>query len=186
MHCLIRHSFVDRWTGGGGTAAQVYIPKSPLSALPAVAVLSGFSTEFMRSHAIGRATIAVPPAWIDVLVPNLRQAYQTVRRRNHSAVVPDWSGEKTLQSLLFMCESFWQSTPFFLAKFQHSWWVLGLPEVTTIFGSQEYCTFQQQVSLLTACQCSSGLGHILQLSYCAMCMVIADMNASNSHCCDIA
>lgn len=147
MHCLIRHSFVDRWTGGGGTAAQVYIPKSPLSALPAVAVLSGFSTEFMRSHAIGRATIAVPPAWIDVLVPNLRQAYQTVRCRNHSAVVPDWSGEKTLQSLLFMCESFWQSTPFFLAKFQHSWWVLGLPEVTTIFGSQEYCTFQQQVSL---------------------------------------
>ena len=42
MHCLIRHSSVDRWTGGGGTAAQVYIPKSPLSALPAVAVLSGF------------------------------------------------------------------------------------------------------------------------------------------------
>ncbi|DBB15286.1 TPA: hypothetical protein ACH3X3_003541 [Trebouxia sp. C0006] len=51
-----------RWTGGGGTAAQVYIPKSPLSALPAVAVLSGFSTEFMRSHTSGRATVAVPPA----------------------------------------------------------------------------------------------------------------------------
>ena len=62
MHCLIRHSSVDRWTGGGGTAAQVYIPKSPLSALPAVAVLSGFSTEFMRSHTSGRATVAVPLA----------------------------------------------------------------------------------------------------------------------------
>ena len=72
MHCLIGHSFVDRWTGVGDTAAQVYIPKSPLSALPAVAVLSGFSTEFMRSNANGRATIAGPPAWIDMLVPNLR------------------------------------------------------------------------------------------------------------------
>ena len=82
---------------------QSYLPKSPLSALSAVAVLAGFGCDFMSNHAVGRATVAVPVAWVDAVVPGGRIVYQTIRSRNRSgAGKPDRSGQSAVESILYL------------------------------------------------------------------------------------
>ena len=135
-----------RWTNADGVMGQSYLPKSPLSALSAVAVLAGFGGDFMGNHAVGRATVTVPVAWIDAVVPGGRIVYQTVRTRNRTgAGKPDRSGQSAVESILYLvsqptnpppsvqysspvdkllfvspvmqAEAFWQSAPFLLRRY---------------------------------------------------------------------
>lgn len=80
-----------------------YLPKSPLSALPATGILAGFGTDFMTNHAFGRGTVAVPVAWIDCLVPHARVILQAVRLRNRMRIgKADLSGQHTVESILYL------------------------------------------------------------------------------------
>ena len=80
-----------------------YLPKSPLSALPATGVLAGFGTDFMTNHAFGRGTVAVPSAWIDALVPYARNIFQAVRLRNRMRTgKADFSGQHCVESILYL------------------------------------------------------------------------------------
>ena len=80
-----------------------YLPKSPLSALPATGVLAGFGTDFMTNHAFGRGTVAVPLAWIDALVPHAQNIFQAVRLRNRMRTgKADFSGQHCVESILYL------------------------------------------------------------------------------------
>ena len=80
-----------------------YLPKSPLSALPATGVLAGFGTDFMTNHAFGRATVAVPVAWIDALAPHARVIFQAVRLCNRMRTEKaDFSGQHCVESILYL------------------------------------------------------------------------------------
>jgi len=80
-----------------------YLPKSPLSALPATGVLAGFGTDFMTNHAFGRGTVAVPVAWIDCLAPHARFILQAVRLRNRMRIgKADFSGQHSVESVLYL------------------------------------------------------------------------------------
>ena len=80
-----------------------YLPKSPLSALPATGVLAGFGTDFMTNHAFGRGTVAVPVAWIDALAPHARVIFQAVRLRNCMRTgKADFSGQHCVESILYL------------------------------------------------------------------------------------
>ncbi len=80
-----------------------YLPKSPLSALPATGVLAGFGTDFMTEHAFGRGTVAVPVAWIDCLAPHARFILQAVRLRNRMRTgKADFSGQHCVESVLYL------------------------------------------------------------------------------------
>ena len=80
-----------------------YLPKSPLSALPATGVLAGFGTDFMTNHAFGRGTVAVPVAWIDALAPHARVIFQAVRLRNRTRTgKADFSGQHCVESILYL------------------------------------------------------------------------------------
>ncbi|KAL3134583.1 hypothetical protein ABBQ38_006423 [Trebouxia sp. C0009 RCD-2024] len=73
---------------------KAYLPKSPLSALPATGVLAGFGTDFMTNHVFGRGTVAVPVAWIDALAPHAQVIFQAVRRCNRTRTgKADFSGQ---------------------------------------------------------------------------------------------
>ena len=92
-----------RWANADGVMGQSYLPKFPLSALSAVAVLAGFGCDFMTNHAVGRATVAVPVAWIDAVVPRGRLVFRTVRARNRiGAGKPDRSGQSAVESILYL------------------------------------------------------------------------------------
>ncbi|DBA90920.1 TPA: hypothetical protein ACH3X1_016130 [Trebouxia sp. C0004] len=75
------------WARSEGVVGKSYLPKSPLSAMPATGVLAGFGTDFMTNHAFGRGMVAVPVAWIDALAPHAR------------------------------AETVWQSSPFMLQRY---------------------------------------------------------------------
>ena len=80
-----------------------YLPKSPLSALPATGVLAGFGNNFMTNHAFGRGTVAVPVKWIDSLVPHARVILQAVRLRNRTRTgKADFSGQHCVESTLYL------------------------------------------------------------------------------------
>ncbi len=80
-----------------------YLPKSPLSALPATGVLAGFGADFMTNHAFGRGTVAVPVAWIDGLAPHARVIFQAVRLRNRMRTgKADFSGQHCVESILYL------------------------------------------------------------------------------------
>ena len=80
-----------------------YLPKSPLSAMPATGVLAGFGTDFMTNHAFGRGTVAVPVAWIDALAPHARVIFQAVRLRNRMRTgKADFSGQHCAESILYL------------------------------------------------------------------------------------
>ncbi len=82
---------------------KTYLPKSPLSALPATGVLAGFGTDFMTNHAFGRGTVAVPVAWIDCLAPHARFILQAVRLRNRMRIgKADFSGQHSVESILYL------------------------------------------------------------------------------------
>ncbi|DBA84393.1 TPA: hypothetical protein ACH3X1_006033 [Trebouxia sp. C0004] len=68
-----------RWARSEGFVGKSYLPKSPLSALPATGILAGFGADFMCNHAFGRGTVAVPVLWIDTLVPWARFILQAVQ-----------------------------------------------------------------------------------------------------------
>ncbi|KAL3138349.1 hypothetical protein ABBQ32_006153 [Trebouxia sp. C0010 RCD-2024] len=79
---------------GAGVVGRFFLPKSPLSALPATGVLAGFGTDFMTNHAFGRGTVAVPVKWIDSLVPHAQVILQAVRLRNRTRTgKADFSGQ---------------------------------------------------------------------------------------------
>ena len=44
---------VCRWARSEGVVGKSYLPKSPLSALPATGILAGFGANFMSNHAFG-------------------------------------------------------------------------------------------------------------------------------------
>ncbi|DBB06101.1 TPA: hypothetical protein ACH3X3_009660 [Trebouxia sp. C0006] len=104
-----------RWARSEGVVGKSYLPKSPLSALPATGVLAGFGTDFMTNHAFGRGTVAVPVAWIDALAPHARTSVAS------TALSPS---------------STWYGL---------SWWALQLPAVRFIVGSSSFRQFEQQV-----------------------------------------
>ncbi|KAK9810107.1 hypothetical protein WJX72_004996 [[Myrmecia] bisecta] len=119
---------------------------SPLSALPAVGILTGFGSNFMTAHAFGRGTAAVPVAWIEAVVPGGRFVLRFVRTRNRA--VPgkaDHSGQHAVEAILHLAESFWQVSPFMLQRYGLTWWALGLPAVRATVGSPAYCSFEQEV-----------------------------------------
>lgn len=92
---------LTRWYKVDGTVGVSYLPKSPLSALPATGVLCGFGSDFMKGHAVGRSLVAVPTAWIDALAPGAREAFRTVRARNRSGNARlDISGENAAGAIL--------------------------------------------------------------------------------------
>ena len=80
-----------------------YLPKSPLSVLPATGILAGFGVDFMSNHAFGRGTVAVPDFWIDTLVPQARFILQAVRVRNCMGLGKrDLSGQHTVEAVLYL------------------------------------------------------------------------------------
>ncbi|KAL3135421.1 hypothetical protein ABBQ32_007604 [Trebouxia sp. C0010 RCD-2024] len=92
-----------RWAKSEGVVGKSYLPKSPLSALPATGILAGFGADFMSNHAFGRGTVAVPVFWIDTLAPHARFILQAVRVRNHVRVgMRDLSGQHTVESVLYL------------------------------------------------------------------------------------
>ncbi|DBB06124.1 TPA: hypothetical protein ACH3X3_009680 [Trebouxia sp. C0006] len=137
-----------RWARSEGVVGKSYLPKSPLSALPATGILAGFGTDFMTNHAFGRGTVAVPVAWIDCLAPHARFILQAVRLRNRMRIgKADFSGQHSVESILYLAETFWQSSPFMLQRYGLGWWVLQLPAVRLIVGSSSFRQFEQQVSM---------------------------------------
>ncbi|KAL3146401.1 hypothetical protein ABBQ32_003083 [Trebouxia sp. C0010 RCD-2024] len=135
-----------RWARSEGVVGKSYLPKSPLSALPATGVLAGFGTDFMTNHAFGRGTVAVPVAWIDALAPHARGMFQAVRLRNRMRTgKADFSGQHCIESILYLAETFWQSSPFMLQRYGLGWWALQLPMVCFIVGSSSFRQFEQQV-----------------------------------------
>ena len=86
-----------------GKVRRSYVPKSPLSALPATGILAGFGADFMSNHAFGRGTVAVPVFWIDTLVPQARFILQAVRFCNRMRVgKPHLSGQHIVESVLYL------------------------------------------------------------------------------------
>ncbi|KAL0034191.1 hypothetical protein WJX77_002616 [Trebouxia sp. C0004] len=135
-----------RWARAEGVMGKSYLPKSPLSALPATGILAGFGTDFMTNHAFGRGTVAVPTSWIDCVVPHARVILQAVRLRNRMRIGrADLSGQHTVESILYLAETFWQSSPFMLQRYGLGWWALQLPAVRAIVGSTLFRDFEQQV-----------------------------------------
>ncbi|DBA76442.1 TPA: hypothetical protein ACH3X2_008514 [Trebouxia sp. C0005] len=135
-----------RWARSEGVVGKSYLPKSPLSALPATGVLAGFGTDFMTNHAFGRGTVAVPLAWIDALAPHARVIFQAVRLRNRMRTgKADFSGQHCIESILYLAETFWQSSPFMLQRYGLGWWALQLPAVRCIVGSSSFRQFEQRV-----------------------------------------
>ncbi|KAL3154758.1 hypothetical protein ABBQ38_011304 [Trebouxia sp. C0009 RCD-2024] len=135
-----------RWARSEGVVGKSYLPKSPLSALPATGVLAGFGTDFMTNHAFGRGTVAVPVAWIDALAPHARVIFQAVRLRNRMRMgKADFSGQHCVESVLYLAETFWQSSPFMLQRYGLGWWALQLPAVRFIVGSSSFRQFEQRV-----------------------------------------
>ncbi|KAL3144258.1 hypothetical protein ABBQ32_004031 [Trebouxia sp. C0010 RCD-2024] len=125
-----------------------YLPKSPLSALPATGVLAGFGNNFMTNHAFGRGTVAVPVKWIDSLVPHARVILQAVCLRNRTRTgKADFSGQHCVESTLYLAETFWQSSPFMLQRYGLGWWALQLPTVCVIVGSSSFRQYEQQLSV---------------------------------------
>jgi len=99
----IKHCVMSRWARSEGVVGKSYLPKSPLSALPATGVLAGFGTDFMTNHAFGRGTVAVPVAWIDALAPHARVIFQAVRLRNRMRTgKADFSGQHCIESILYL------------------------------------------------------------------------------------
>ncbi|KAL3160455.1 hypothetical protein ABBQ32_010774 [Trebouxia sp. C0010 RCD-2024] len=106
-----------RWARSEGVVGKSYLPKSPLSALPATGVLAGFGTNFMTNHAFGRGTVAVPVKCIDSLVPHARVILQAIRLRNRTRTEKaDFSGQHCVESTLYLAETFWQTSPFMLQR----------------------------------------------------------------------
>ncbi|KAL0047769.1 hypothetical protein WJX82_011485 [Trebouxia sp. C0006] len=102
-----------RWARSEGVVGKTYLPKSPLSALPATGVLAGFGTDFMTNHAFGRGTVAVPVAWIDCLAPHARFIQQAVRLRNRMRIgKADFSGQHSVESILYLAETFFADSSF--------------------------------------------------------------------------
>ncbi|CAL8464096.1 g3631 [Coccomyxa elongata] len=138
-----------RWAKADGVIGKSYLPKSPLAALSATGVLAGFGPDLMTTHAFGRGTVAVPVAWIDTVAPGGRRVLQAVRSHNQSgAGKADHSGMHEVESILYLAETFWQSSPFMLQRYGLSWWALQLPAVRAIVGSYDYHVFEQEVSLV--------------------------------------
>ncbi|KAL3138358.1 hypothetical protein ABBQ32_006161 [Trebouxia sp. C0010 RCD-2024] len=137
------------WGRSEGVVGKSYLPKSPLSALPATGVLAGFGNNFMTNHAFGRGTVAVPVKWIDALVPHARVTLQAVRLRNRTRTgKADFSGQHCVESTLYLAETFWQSSPFMLQRYGLGWWALQLPAVCFIVGISSFRQFEQQLELI--------------------------------------
>ncbi|KAL3136159.1 hypothetical protein ABBQ32_007176 [Trebouxia sp. C0010 RCD-2024] len=137
------------WGRSEGVVGKSYLPKSPLSALPATGVLAGFGNNFMTNHAFGRGTVAVPVKWIDSLVPHARVILQAVRLRNRTRTgKADFSGQHCVESTLYLAETFWQSSPVMLQRYGLGWWALQLPTVCFIVGSSSFRQIEQQLDLI--------------------------------------
>ncbi|KAL0023927.1 hypothetical protein WJX77_000897 [Trebouxia sp. C0004] len=100
----------------------------------------------MTNHAFGQGTVAIPVAWIDCVAPHARSILQAVRLHNRVRIgKADLSGQNTVESVLYLAETFWQTTPFMLQKHGVGWWALQLPAVRAIVGSALFRDFEQQV-----------------------------------------
>ncbi|DBB02851.1 TPA: hypothetical protein ACH3X1_013458 [Trebouxia sp. C0004] len=129
------------WGRSEGVVGKSYLPKSPLSALPATGVLVGFGTDFMTNHAFGRGTVAVPVAWIDALAPHARGIFQAVRLRNRMRTgKADFSGQHCVESILYLvmnAELEWNARPL-------------SPQMTEAFDkiSKQVCSHSEQIAHL--------------------------------------
>ncbi|KAK9815409.1 hypothetical protein WJX72_003227 [[Myrmecia] bisecta] len=66
-------------------------------------------------------------------------------RNQSGAGKADHSGMHAVESILYLAETFWQSSPFMLQRYGLSWWALQLPAVRAIVGSYDYRVFEQEV-----------------------------------------
>ncbi|KAL3134247.1 hypothetical protein ABBQ38_006678 [Trebouxia sp. C0009 RCD-2024] len=57
----------------------------------------------------------------------------------------DFSGQHCVESILYLAETFWQSSPFMLQRYGLGCWALQLPAVPFIVGSSSFRQFEQQV-----------------------------------------
>ncbi|KAG7671078.1 hypothetical protein KSW81_004504 [Nannochloris sp. 'desiccata'] len=67
---------LGEWKSGGSTCATSYLAKSQSSALPAHLALAGFKGSF--HHHLGRAEVHVPDAWVDEVMPGVRDALKVL------------------------------------------------------------------------------------------------------------
>ncbi|DBB15867.1 TPA: hypothetical protein ACH3X3_004057 [Trebouxia sp. C0006] len=108
----------------------------------------------MRRHFCGRALISVPDAWIDSLLPGVRNVLGEVQARNTRLQsgkpqaddkVSDRAAEGFLQTALYCGICFWQNLPFRTQRYGLSYVLHKLPDVANIMLTQEYLEFAQQV-----------------------------------------
>ncbi|DBB08668.1 TPA: hypothetical protein ACH3X3_008204 [Trebouxia sp. C0006] len=135
--------------------ATSLLGKNHLSALVAFAIAAGWDqTSFMRRHFCGRALISVPDAWIDSLLPGVRNVLGEVQARNARLQsgkpqaddkVSDRAAEGFLQTALYCGICFWQNLPFRTQRYGLSHVLHKLPDVANIMLTQEYLEFAQQV-----------------------------------------
>ncbi|DBB01051.1 TPA: hypothetical protein ACH3X1_000951 [Trebouxia sp. C0004] len=91
-------------------------------------------------------TVAVPVKWIHSLVPHARVILQAVCLRNRMRTgKADFSGQHCVESILYLAETFWQSSPFMLQSHGLGWWALQLPAVRFIVGSSSFRQCEQRV-----------------------------------------
>ncbi|KAL0035302.1 hypothetical protein WJX77_000053 [Trebouxia sp. C0004] len=57
----------------------------------------------------------------------------------------DLSGQNTVESVLYLAETLWQSSPFMLQRYGLDWWAIQLHGVRAIVGTTLFRDFEQQV-----------------------------------------
>ncbi|DBA92458.1 TPA: hypothetical protein ACH3X1_002691 [Trebouxia sp. C0004] len=59
----------------------------------------------------------------------------------------DLSGQNTVESVLYLAETLWQSSPFMLQRYGLDWWAIQLHGVRAIVGTTLFRDFEQQLQL---------------------------------------
>ncbi|DBA77959.1 TPA: hypothetical protein ACH3X1_009119 [Trebouxia sp. C0004] len=139
-----------RWARSEGVVGKSYLPKSPLSALPATGVLAGFGNNFMTNHAFGRGTVAVPVKWIDSLVPHARVILQAVRLCNRTRTgKADFSGQHCVESTLYLLDLIVPFVQVMNAELEWNARPLS-PQMTEAFDkiSKQVCSLSEQIAHL--------------------------------------
>ncbi|KAK9823178.1 hypothetical protein WJX72_000856 [[Myrmecia] bisecta] len=144
----------QRWQGESGRPNDIRCAGQPQAApagLPVIATMTDPLVKTKVMHLMrcsGLADLAAAACSMDVMRVWGRwaKADGAVRSRNQSgAGKADHSGMHAVESILYLAETFWQSSPFMLQRYGLSWWALQLPVVRAIVGSYGYRVFEQEV-----------------------------------------
>ncbi|KAH7623899.1 hypothetical protein NADE_008713 [Nannochloris sp. 'desiccata'] len=136
---------LGEWKSGGSTCATSYLAKSQSSALPAHLALAGFKGSF--HHHLGRAEVHVPDAWVDEVMPGVRDALKVLLEQHQGLKCHEKEiGEETfLQMLLYLGMVFWQNLPLKYHRYKDSYTLARLKEINGIMQTAEYKTFAEEV-----------------------------------------